>query len=434
MIPRRRRICFAVATVLFLAILCVFPGFAQRTKKSPGPRAVALLEWTGHELRLVPLSLMIDGRYYDASIYHANPVPMALDQDTVYQVQRSGEAIGDFTVTRPAQVTSGAWIGQGTWLSEAERARRAEKRAKQNAAAAPVTPSDDRPVLRRSPKSSSDKPAEPPPAAAPTSTPAPGTSAPPAKTPPPAAVLTDDDSAPNRPILKRGKPPEEQALKLGNEKLPRKAPTNPPAGLEKIQVAVSDATNTDPRPYSWKWANPEEQQKFRAQAEQLAMTTLTAYAAKTGGPKPGKLEDVTVHAFDLAYNNEPDVILSARALPAAAPAKATPVRKGTAQKTQPATASPATSAPSGFEYYVTIIGREDIYSTLQKSFAAVTDNHHLDAFPRYELIDAVDAEGTGNAGLLFHTISDRSSSFVLYRVIGTRLEEILSVPEQKAGD
>ena len=83
---------------LLTGILFAPPVFAQ-FKKEPakGPRAVAVLEWTPQGLRLVPVSLMIDGDFQDATIYRANPVPMAVDQDTVYQVQKSGQPLGDFT-------------------------------------------------------------------------------------------------------------------------------------------------------------------------------------------------------------------------------------------------------------------------------------------------------------------------------------------------
>ena len=63
--------------------------------------------------------------------------------------------------------------------------------------------------------------------------------------------------------------------------------------------------------------------------------------------------------------------------------------------------------------------------------APVVDNKHLDAFPRFELVDAVDANGDKNGDLLFRRITDISSSFVLYEVIGTRVEELISVPEPK---
>jgi hypothetical protein len=371
-----------------------------------------VLESTPQGLRLVPISLVIEGKFYDAGLYHANPVPFALDMGNVYIVQRAGEALGDFTITAPAQIAGGAWIGEGKWFSNEDRRKQEESRAKESAT--PVKPAEEKdepPVLRRGGKPAAST-------SAPATLPAPA-----AKVPEPAATPTpksSDDS--DRPVLKRGKPEVEQTSKLGNEKTPA-APAKIPPGMNKAQVAVSDASTDESRPYTWKWSNTEEEQKMRAQIEKLAFAAVTDYAAKNGGPKPGKLEDVEIHAYDLDYNNSPDVILSARVW--SAPATA-PVRKAGSK-----TSTPAPSAPNSFEYYVTVVAREDIYATLQKSFVEVTDNKHLDAYPRLQVIDAVDADGNGAGDLLFRRISDLSTSFVLYRVYASRLDELLRVPEPK---
>jgi hypothetical protein len=419
---------------LFAALLLALPIFAQRPKVAAGPRAVGVLEWTPQGLRLVPVSLMLDGRYYDATLYRANPVPLAVEQDTVYQVQKSGEPLGDFTVTTPAQLPNGGWIGQGNYESDADRKKKAEDREKaaQGALAAkPVDPQEERPVLRRGPAKSdtSTPPTSAPTGSAPASAPpaAPTaastqSSATPTAVPP---ALTQSDNDPNRPILKRGKPVEEQAEKLGKDNLPHKVPPKPPAGISKIQVAVSDAEPNESHPYAWKWDKPEQEKKFRVDVEKLALALVSEYAKKNGGPAPGKVEVVGFSAFDLAYNNEPDVVFTARVLPA--PPVSGAVRKAGAK----AAAAPPPAAPSGFEYYVTLVAREDIYAQMQKSFAQVTDSKHLDAFPRYELIDAVDVDGDHNGELLFRSISDISSSFVIYRVNGYRLEELLRVPEPR---
>src|SRR3954467_2345938 len=103
---------------LFAVLLFGVPVLSQRKKEPTGPRAVAVVEWTPQGMRLIPVSLLIDGRYYDATLYRANPIPMALDQDTVYEVQNAGNAIGDFTVTLAGQLPNGAWIGQGNYESE----------------------------------------------------------------------------------------------------------------------------------------------------------------------------------------------------------------------------------------------------------------------------------------------------------------------------
>lgn len=404
-----RRLSFSI----IIAVLLCIPSIAQRRIKTPtGPRAVAVLEWTPKGLRLLPISLMLDGKYFDATLYRANPIPMALDQGNVYEVQRAGDGIGDFTLMLAEQYPNGAWLGQGKWLSEEERKKQEEAKAKASVKPAkPVEEDTGPPKLRRG--------GEKKPEATPATSPEPAAKpAPPAEPPP----LQEASSDANRPVLRRGKPGEEQATKLGNEKIPMKVPEKPPAGLAKVQVAVSDATNTESRPYAWKWANADEEKKIRTSIERLALEAVRSYAAKTNGPTPGKLADVEIHAFDLEYNNSAEVILSARVLPTVA----SPVKRVGAKQ-----AIPVPAAPTGFEYYVTIVAREDIYTELGKTMTVVTDNKHLDAFPRMQLIDAVDADGNGGGDLLFRRITDNGSAFVLYRASGSRLDEVLSVPEPK---
>jgi len=73
------------------------------------------------------------------------------------------------------------------------------------------------------------------------------------------------------------------------------------------------------------------------------------------------------------------------------------------------------------QFSTAVVARQDIYADLHKIFAHTTDNNHLDMQPRYEFIDAVDADGDGRGELLFRQVSDSGSAFVLYRVIGDRL-------------
>jgi hypothetical protein len=203
-----------------------------------------------------------------------------------------------------------------------------------------------------------------------------------------------------------------------------KTPSKQPVGIEKIQVAVSDAGNNEPHPFVWKWANPEEEKKITAQAQKMATEALSAYAKKYNQPAPGTLQDIQLHAYDLAYNNEADVILTAKATPAAEP-----VRPHT--KTTVSRSAETSSAKKSVDFYVTVVGREDIYGQLQPIFASVTDNQHLDAFPKLQLIDAVDADGNGRGDLLFRSTGDSGSSFVLYKVTAGQMTELISVPEPK---
>jgi hypothetical protein len=53
---------------------------------------------------------------------------------------------------------------------------------------------------------------------------------------------------------------------------------------------------------------------------------------------------------------------------------------------------------------------------MRKLFSSVTDSAHLDTAPRLELIDAVDAEGTGHGNLLFRAWTGGNPGYQLYHV------------------
>ena len=90
----------------------------QDKKNKRGPRAIAVVEFLpGGGTRLVPIALWINDRFYDASLYGANPEPMALEPETLYQALTYGEPAGWFTVTTPRDV-NGNWVAEGQWKPE----------------------------------------------------------------------------------------------------------------------------------------------------------------------------------------------------------------------------------------------------------------------------------------------------------------------------
>ena len=406
---------------------------------------------------LVPITILYDGEFYDASAYKAAPVPMALESGTVYEGIRTGVSLGLFTVTGALQGNN-TWLGAGTWQSASAIAAAKDAAAKKRAVMSKPAPEppEGPPVLRRaSPKAKSpgDAPSAGPAASGPAS-PAPPTpaTAPAASTPPappeaggdsnrpvlkrpapanapaastlaPAAPEAEEDS--DRPVLKRGAPTpvelkKRSALvptppKTGKEV--HKPTATAAAASETLQLipAISDAGGPDPRPYAYS-LKPEEEQELRKKILALAAHEVRAWAAQpeSGGSQPAahasrpgskakppepSFEDVELHAFDLSNSNEPVVVLTAKAR--------MPVRPNTV---------------SDPEYIIiTLVARDDMYGDLHKVFASVTDTHHFDVLSRLELIDAVDADGDGRGELLFRQVSDGGSAFVLYRVIGDRL-------------
>ncbi len=137
----------------------------------------------------------------------------------------------------------------------------------------------------------------------------------------------------------------------------------------------------------------------------MAMVEIRAFAAKHNGPpipKTAAITDYEVRAFDLEFSNSPTVVLTGK-LPVAA-------AKG--------------QRDTGFTYFVALVARVDINDQAQKIFASVTDSTRLDAFPRMELIDAVDADANGRGDLLFRQYSDIGISYGLYRVSPYQIEKI----------
>ncbi|PYV60018.1 MAG: hypothetical protein DMG95_14470 [Acidobacteria bacterium] len=93
-----RKAALAVISAVCLAVV----AFAQYAKKAPqtkGPRALGVLELAANgKAHLVAVAIMIDGKFYDAGAYKADPVPMSLQRDTVYEAVKTGNSQGLFTV------------------------------------------------------------------------------------------------------------------------------------------------------------------------------------------------------------------------------------------------------------------------------------------------------------------------------------------------
>ena len=93
---------------------------------------------------------VINGKFYDAGAYKADPVPMALQSGTVYESLKSGVSQGLFTVSGALPETTG-WVGDGKWRSTAEIKADAERNKAEAAKKAYKAPDDisGPPKLRR---------------------------------------------------------------------------------------------------------------------------------------------------------------------------------------------------------------------------------------------------------------------------------------------
>jgi hypothetical protein len=133
----------------------IMPGERKvQRKKDAGPRAVGVLQMAGNgKVSLVPIAILIDGKFWDASAYKADPVPMALDQGTVYEGERTGSSLGLFTVN--AALHSNAvnllspWIATGKWLPAGSET--AAPALKAETVPVGIDPGDEPPRLTRDP-------------------------------------------------------------------------------------------------------------------------------------------------------------------------------------------------------------------------------------------------------------------------------------------
>jgi hypothetical protein len=357
------------SAVLLLACAAVLTSAAAQRRKPHQLRATAVLEVTTDSAgivstRVIPVTILDEGRFHDASIYKATPRPMALENGIVYEGQVAGIPTGYATIFNGTN--DHGWIAMGKW-QPADAVKRP--------APPPVVATDERPIIHRG-----DAPvSHPEPAATASNT-----------APPP------EDA--DRPVLKRRVPEKAEATPT-----PQPGPQEgvvPPAKINvftpgtKTLVAVSDNESTDTRSYEFKW-KPGEEEQMQGKMLRLALAQLPRENAKLPA---SALKNVVMRSFDLDMSNDAVIVLSAE-IPGSY------------------LASGDKGAPAKFiSRYVTVIARVDFEGVPRKLAASVTDSSRLDVAPRLELIDAVDVDGDGPAELLFREYSFDQKSFIVYGV------------------
>jgi hypothetical protein len=436
-------------------------------------RAVAVYEWTGEMAkpvasRLIPVSLFIDGKLEEADIYLARPVPFALAAGNVYEIDRAGIALGtlDLAFARhlvaPETATTlydDGWFGYGKFIPPAPPKPSTLRPAKTLSVINGIDDDGDRPHFSaRSAQPGSGDAATPTPgsSASSTGTPAADPDRPtlhrsaadqtassssgetPANDPdrptlrrhsaPDAgqnsaeqiggvASLNDD---PNRPLLHRGKP----VSALNEEDIPKLAGLPSDQDLHQL-VAVSDAANRPPHDFSRAWQDEAEHQAILAKMQAAARAQLVAYEAANAlsAPKPAvpsppdtrnpnsklrhavaqetplpptpvPLLDEQLNGYTLSYGGAATYVYSAH-----------------------------TGGLGPMLCFVTLVAQVDMQGEPQLAIKSVTDAAHLDRTPRMRLVDAVDAEASNRASLLFELRAQNSRQFALYRVIGAHAEQ-----------
>ncbi len=444
--------------------------YGHKPAVDKGPRALGLVQLSpkGDKGRLIPIVIMMDGKFYDAGSYKATPVPMALDFDTVYEAFRAGVSQGTFTITQPGQLHH-AWIAEGTWLPAGTKAPEKSKKY-----SAPVIEDKEGPPVlhRRSEKTESaassgskekekdkdekDKDKGQPPTTAPAST----TAAPPASAPssadptkttatpePPkasasASTASDEPIAdPNRPRLRRGKPdstarrepfttfdPLTDAMPSGTAvagtgKTDASAKDSAATLPQIVTIpAISDAGGPDPRPYTYE-VKPAEEAIYRNKMLELAATQLHAHESTAASPATKEAvatpKKASTKAAGKSAGKLPKPIFDDVSLRIFDLSNSNEPVLVLSAKTHPSAAG--TGGSIGEPQEITLIARTNLEGELGKLFFSQTDSRHLDVTPRMELIDAVDADGDGRGEFLFRRTFDDGSAYAIYRVTADRL-------------
>jgi hypothetical protein len=460
----------ALAGVALLPVvgLAQYPGQVnKKSKDAPDLRAVAVLEWTGDlgkpkASRIVPITVFDGEKLQDAGIYLARPQPLAVSGEVEYELKANGKTIGFFDIQHAGQ-EQGSWVGYGKWKPlpppKAPKAiapakvddfedekpvlhrKHGEASGSDSKGGSGTTPSSsepassddpDRPTLHKQTDSTantteSNAPDDPdrPKLEKKPDTQKSGTSgsgsnsgdsnrANVEKTRPDlAADIGDvdsvkDSSDPDRPTLKRGK-----SSGPGAEIVPTLMGL--PEGMQQA-VAVSDSKNRPDHPWTYSWANPDDENKMKMAMEELARQAmgLSAPRAAATPKKPGTaatarrtvkaaappaapvpLADEQFRVFELAYGSGATMVLTAH-----------------------------TDAPVASQKFVTLVAQPDLYGNVRVLLKSVTDMAHLDETPRMRLVDAVDALADNRGELLFELRGEGQRQFALFRIYRGAAEKL----------
>ena len=442
-----RRSWFWASAAILLACLGLSQSagsFQHRT--SHKLRATALLELTTDaggtvSTRLIPITILANGSFHDASIYESRPKPLALGTGVVYEAQKSGVPAGYLTINSARNTLLG-WVGEGKWQPPKDASQAAS--APKPPAARPA-PGDDRPILHRSadnPETSPTQGSTPPGDDRPVlhrndgdnnqqSAPSGNQSTNQSETQSQPSNQPEAPDDPNRPVLRHRKPAggddSDSGITPTTPKIPPPAAPSSqsvttPAPIitpgTQTFVAVSDAQTSDSRSYEFRW-RPGEKEQVDAKMRKLALAQLPGESAQMD---EHALTNVVVRGFDLDLSNDAVMVITAEVpggylAPAAKSRRANPQAK--------------TEAGKFVSRYITVIARLDFDGNPQKLAASVTDSSRLDVAPRLELVDAVDVDGDGLAELLFREYDFDQKSFLIYGVghgTVTKVFEGASVP------
>ncbi|MGA2962299.1 MAG: hypothetical protein ABSD96_11550 [Candidatus Korobacteraceae bacterium] len=381
-----------LVVVLAASLSAQYTGQAKASRM----RAVGILRIDEKgKARLYPVTVFIDGKYYDARFYEANPIPFAINGDIFYQAEKEGVPEGNFVI-QTAMHTPSTWWAEGIWKpATGGGAQAVRPSAARSGVGSNSNANEDRPVLRRAPSSSSSPAAsDAPPSREGKTAAAPSTD----------AAQRTEGQDPDRPTLRHGKSEQVQADLPGRAGagavISAAAPSR--SANDKVLLAIADVGNIESRPYGSKSSAEEHQGDLQA-LKSMATEAIRKAAkerASLRGVDAAKLDDVDMHLLDPDYSNHPVEIFTATVTGAQSKVWLPP---GSIIKSPP-------------KVIVALVARKDSAGRLNQIYSMIADPSMLDVRPALQYLGAVDADGSGRAQLLFRKQVDVNSfAYVLYR-------------------
>jgi hypothetical protein len=266
-----------------------------------------------------------------------------------------------------------------------------------------------------------------------------------------ASTATTTTPDPDRPHLRYGQGPADEArvlpLELKDTKTTPAAGATGPAIAIGQTVAVSDTEADEPHPFRYAWSSASNPAQAQADAQAamhaLALKTLASAVQASFGPA-AKSDAALRKAADTAQAS----------FGPGTPRSSAASRKRPAANAQPASSEDPLLEPQfsawelsyggGATYvysahtastgtdrrYVTVIAQPDFYGKPQAVFAQTTRGGTLGQTPALHLVDAVDTDGDHRAELLFEEQTGDAApggagrQFAIYSIIGGQAKQV----------
>jgi hypothetical protein len=323
-----RRLGFAVIVILALVAAVAPRGAAQMPqlkrpqddspekppekpkKKIKGPRAIGVVRLNGGKGTLIPVAILVDGKFYDASVYKADPVPMALESGTVYEVEQSGSSQGLFTISgalhSKSTVSPHPWTGTGAYLPNGTEVKKSTRKAEDVPVGLEGTSNDEPPRLTRgkAPKpaatDSSSAPGSSTPTAAGSSEKPPAT-AQPASGSPASTSAGPDAQKPAAPAAADKAPERAAKDQAAKDPAPKAAPATPgqaaPSQASPGQTSPDKSASSQSPPA--KTSQGQESENYYRPTLRRGKPTQSAPQEDEPASKTGKTETPPAAAADL---------------------------------------------------------------------------------------------------------------------------------------